>query len=57
MAGEMIGNVKETEDGGGCITRRGDADLEIRVVSSNGAEDHAVAGMPSVTAMTDLGVG
>ena len=53
----MIGNVKESEDGKRLYFATGDANAEIRVVSSNGGEDHAVAGMPTVTAMTDWALG
>jgi eukaryotic-like serine/threonine-protein kinase len=56
-AGVLIGNVKETEDGKWLYYAKGDAGAEIRVVPSNGGEDHAVAGMPAMTGMTDWALG
>ena len=56
-AGMPTGNVKETEDGKSLYYAKGDADAEIRVVPSNGGEDHAVAGMPAMKGMTDWALG
>jgi Tol biopolymer transport system component len=36
---------------------KGDEKAEIRVVSSNGGEDHALAGMPTLRGMTDWALG
>jgi hypothetical protein len=42
----IIGNAKESEDGL-LYYAKGDGKVEIRVVSSNGGEDHPVTGMPT----------
>jgi hypothetical protein len=45
-AAMIIGNAKESEDGL-LYYAKGDGKVEIRVVSSNGGEDHPVTGMPT----------
>jgi Tol biopolymer transport system component len=55
-AAMIIGNAKESEDGL-LYYAKGDAKVEIRVVSSNGGEDHAVTGMPTLGGMTDWALG
>jgi hypothetical protein len=52
----IIGNAKESEDGR-LYYAKGDEKAEIRVVSSNGGEDHALAGMPTLSGMTDWALG
>jgi len=52
----MIGNVRESDDWEQIVFRHWRSNREIRVVSRNGGED-AVAGMPTVKAMTDWAVG
>jgi Tol biopolymer transport system component len=56
-ATEFIGNVKESEDGKWLYYAKGEPNSEIRVVTSKGGEDYAVAGMPRVIAMTDWAMG
>jgi Tol biopolymer transport system component/predicted Ser/Thr protein kinase len=53
----IICNAKESEDGKLLYFAKGDADTEIRVVSSSGGENHALNGMPKVTNMTDWALG
>lgn len=49
----LIGNVKESKDGKWLYFAKGDAESEVRVVSSDGGADQAVAGMPRVVSATD----
>jgi hypothetical protein len=52
----LIGNAHESEDGR-LYYAKGDEKVEIRIVSSNGGEDHALAGMPTLSGMTDWALG
>jgi len=53
----LSGNVQESEDGRWLYYAKGDEGAEIRVVSSNGGEDHALTGMPTLRGMTDWALG
>jgi len=56
-AATLIGNLQESEDRRWLYYAKGDEGAEIRVVSSDGGEDHAVTGMPTLGGMTDWALG
>jgi eukaryotic-like serine/threonine-protein kinase len=49
----LLANMKESRDRKRLYFSKGDENVEIRVVSSDGGEDRAVEGMPSVNYPTD----
>jgi Tol biopolymer transport system component/DNA-binding winged helix-turn-helix (wHTH) protein len=51
--GQWINNAKESVDGEWLYFVEGDADSEIRVVSSRGGQDRPLEGMPNVRNVTD----